>query len=205
MEKTIKSLVSVAMVLAIGLTTSCVKEAGVSDNPVEPKKADPIVWNSPETAPEAGATIIDNDFVTVKTVYETTAKAQEVTIGDYSFTNYFQLRVDKDPSAENVTGTEKSGSTPLVVTAKKNTAVTFFFYRQKGSNGFDFDDNKDILCYDQNESGFTAEEKIFDQSEDGSYATASKTYQFVKDGVYTIYRRGSTVRIYGIVMAEAAN
>ena len=164
-------------------------------------------WKAGAEAPEAGAKLIDNDLVTVSTVSETTANQVKdkddnpstVTIGDYTFEYNIQVRTDSpDPNADNPTGGVQSGSTALVVMAKKDVDVTFYFRRQKGSAGFDKDDNKDMLCWSQNSSKFQATEEIIPIPDDDAYAYAKKTYKFVEGGVYTIYRRGSTMSIYGI-------
>ena len=167
-------------------------------------------WKAGADAPEAGAKLIDNDLVTVSTVSETTANQVKdkddnpstVTIGDYTFEYNIQVRTDSpDPNADNPTGGVQSGSTALVVTAKKDVDVTFYFRRQKGSAGFDKDDNKDLLCWSQNSAKFQSEEEITPIPDDDAYAYAKKTYKFVEGGVYTIYRRGSTMSVYGIDVA----
>ena len=165
-------------------------------------------WKQADTtAPEAGAKLIDNDLVTVSTVSATTAKQMQdedsnplpVTIGDYTFTHYIQVRTDSpDPNADNPTGGVMDGSTALVVTAKKDADVTFYFRRQKGGAGFDKDDGKDLLCWAQNGAKLQSEEKITEIPGNENYAYAAKTYKFVEGGIYTIYRRGSTVSMYGI-------
>ena len=163
-------------------------------------------WKAGAEAPEAGAKLIDNDLVTVSTVSPTTAnqvkngdEPASVTIGDYSFGYNIQVRTDSpDPSADNPTGGVIEGSTALVVTAKKDVDVTFYFRRQKGSAGFDKDDNKDLLCWSQNSAKFQSEEEIIPIPDDEAYAYAKKTYKFAEGGVYTIYRRGSTMSVYGI-------
>ena len=162
------------------------------------------------TAPEAGANLVDNDLATVSTVSTTTAKQQlddaekptTVTIGEYTFGYYIQVRTDDPtPNADNPTGGVQSGSTALVVTAKKDVDVTFYYRRQKGTAGFDKDDNKDMLCWSQNNAKFQSEEEITPITGNDDYAYAKKTYKFVEGGVYTIYRKGSTMNLYGIDVA----
>ena len=163
-------------------------------------------WKAGAEAPEAGTKLIDNDLATVSTVSETTANQVKdkdgnpstVTIGDYTFEYNIQVRTDADPNADNPTGGVQSGSTALVVTAKKDVDVTFYFRRQKGGAGFDKDDNKDMLCWSQNSAKFQSEEEITPIPDDDAYAYAKKTYKFVEGGVYTIYRKGSTMSVYGI-------
>ena len=148
-------------------------------------------WKAGAEAPEAGAKLIDNDLVTVSTVSPTTAnqvkngdEPESVTIGDYSFGYNIQVRTDSpDPSADNPTGGVIEGSTALVVTAKKDVDVTFYFRRQKGSAGFDKDDNKDLLCWSQNSAKFQSEEELIPSPDDEAYAYAKNTYKFAEGGV----------------------
>ncbi|MCH5310486.1 MAG: hypothetical protein J1E57_00750 [Prevotella sp.] len=164
-------------------------------------------WKAGETAPEAGAKIIDNDLVTINTVSETKVVdlKDPVTIDEYTFDYYIQVRTDNpDPSADSPTGGVQTDCTALVVKANKDADVTFYFRRQKGNAGFDTDDNKDMLCYAQNGAKYKYEEEIIPITDDEQYAYAKKTYKFVEGGVYTIYRRGSTINLYGIDVAESA-
>ena len=193
------SLLSALTVLFGGVAVGAFRAAAANEQATDENHP---TWSAPSEAPAAGTAIVDNDLATIETVFATTAKKDAKTFGDFSFSNYIQVRVKDDPTADEPTGTDNGGSTPLVVTAKKNIDVTFFFRRQKGTNGYEIDDNKDLLCYGQNESAYeVVEENIFSGA-DEDYAYVSKTWKLVEGGVYTIYRRGSTMNLYGIDIVE---
>lgn len=160
-------------------------------------------FKSDSEAPAAGTTLIDDNLVTVKTVYGTTAGTVSTTINGEEFTGYFQLRVDADPTTETPAGTEKSGSTPLVVTAKQNASLTVYYRRQKGTNGYNSDDNKDLLACDQSDLSRLAGTFVInaDANEEDAYNVGYKTYTLTAGKTYTLYRKGSTMQIYGIVSA----
>ena len=160
-------------------------------------------WKASSTAPEAETALMDNELVTIKTVSETKTGGFKYTFDDIAFTNYIQVRTDGDANESAPTGGVQKENTALVVTAHKNVNVTFYFRRQKGSNGYDKDDNKDMLCYAQNGKSYESEESVF-QSDD-SYGYVKKTYSFVEDGIYTIHRNGSTLQVGGFVVSEPAN
>lgn len=155
-------------------------------------------WSASGTAPAAGAAIVDNELATIETVFATTAKSGSQSFGDFTFSHYIQLRVKADPTVDVPTGTEESGSTPLVVTANKDSEVTFFIRRQKGADGYNVDDNKDLLCYAQNGVAYEVLDETIYSGGNTDYAMVSKTYKFNEGGVYTIYRKGSTINLYGI-------
>ena len=71
------------------------------------------------TSIEAGTTLTDNDVLLAKTVYASNVVGG-CTIGNEVFDNGFQVRVAAFPSGDDKTGTEQSGSTPVVITAKKD-------------------------------------------------------------------------------------
>lgn len=157
-------------------------------------------WVPDGEAPAAGTKVIDNDLVTVETVFSTTAGSAAATIDGKEFTNWIQLRTAGAANADDPTGGDNGGSTPFVVTAKQNADLAVYFRRQYGSDGLNNDDNKDLLCYAQNGAQFETSEEVWDI--DGSYGYAKKTIKVVAGGIYTLYRNGSTMRVYGIDVAE---
>lgn len=154
----------------------------------------------------AGTVLVDNDALSVKTVYASKGANLEapVSICGEEFAGYFQLRVDSDPSAENLEGGETDGSTPLVVEVKKTLALTFFDRRQKGNstdpneNGYNAGDNKGILAINQATVKKIAGTIEFDRydGEPDAYAFCAESFN-LEPGTYTIYRKGSTMRIFG--------
>lgn len=158
----------------------------------------------------AGTVLVDNENLTVTTVYDSKGGKPEapVTICGEEFTGWFQLRVDADPNADNLTGDQTDGSTPLIVEVKKSLTFTIFDRRQKGNqtepndNGFNAGDNKGILAMDQataKKVPGTIEFSSYDGDPD-AYAFCAEAFEF-EPGTYTIYRKGSTMRIFGFSWA----
>lgn len=134
-----------------------------------------------------------------------TAAENKVSIAGIDFAGYIQLRVDADPTADTPTGTEKGGSTPFVITAKKDVTIKVYNRRQKGSNGYEAGDNKGLLCWDQAAAAKLSGTETFDKYEKDSEGNDNEDYGYVitsfklsADKTYTLYRRGSTMRIFGI-------
>ncbi len=153
---------------------------------------------------EAGTVLVDNDDLSVKTAYASKGGAQVATICGEDFTGWFQLRVDSDPNAENLTGGETKDSTPLVVEAKKALTLTFYDRRQKGNktepneNGYNAGDNKGILAINQADLALVAGKIEFSDydGEPDAYGLCAESFD-LEPGTYTVYRRGSTMRIFG--------
>lgn len=169
-------------------------------------------WTAPGTAPAAGTAIIDDDLMTVSTVYAGTCAtilvedvATPVTFAGKTFKTYMQIRVDAAPSAANPTGTEKAESTPLVIVAKKNVDFTYYYRRQVVTDaGFTDNDGKDMKIVDQASpaaaiagSAFVAEE-----TDNPDYANTYKTVSLEAGKTYTLWARGTTGRLYGISYVE---
>jgi len=171
-------------------------------------------WRPDETAPAAGTTIVDDDLLTVKTVFETTNAKAEVgpedakvpvsfTIGEktVSFNFDMQVRVDAAPTAAVPEGTDKGGSTPLIITAKKDVDITVYYRRQQVEKSCGENDGKDLKLVDQakpataltGEFGWVAIEP-----DNTDYAYAIKTWKLEAGKTYTMFGRGTTIRFYGI-------
>lgn len=159
----------------------------------------------------AGTTLIDDAGlgINVKTVYDSDVSKDAVTVAGKSFTARFNLRIDSNLDDSNPVGTKKDGSTPLVVTATKNVDLTIYGRRQKGSNGFDENDNKDMLMINQSnvKTNLTAKEYVVEEittgKDAGNYANFKKTYS-LEPGTYTVYRKGSTMGVFAIEAAAGA-
>ena len=69
------------------------------------------VWKAAEDTPTAaGTTLIDDDLLTAKTVYETTLKTASATIAGEEFTHYIQVRNAALPTANEPNGTVQDGT-----------------------------------------------------------------------------------------------
>ena len=159
-------------------------------------------WKASSSTPvTAWAQLLGNSLATIYTVYATTLKSGSLTIGGESFTHYIQLRNNADPSNEEIYGTEQSGSTPIYISATKECNVVFYFRRQKGSNGYDANDNKDLLCKDLDDlSTLLNGTEVLNSGADATadYNFVYKTYSLSEGHNYIFYRRGSTINLYGI-------
>lgn len=168
-------------------------------------------WVAPEEAPAAGTSIIKGDLLKVETVFETTGgklldeggAPAPVTFGGKTFNTYMQVRVDGAPSAANPTGTEKSGSTPLVFTAKKNVDITVYYRRQAVDGGYVENDGKDLKLVDQAAPTAPIKGASYESFDiDGSYGNIARVFNLEEGKTYTLWCRGTTGRLYGIDYQE---
>ncbi len=166
-----------------------------------------------ETSTAPGTTLVDNELIVAKTVYATTLKADARTIAGEAFTHYIQVRVDKDPTAENPAGTEKDGSTPILLEAKKDVSLTIYYRRQSTaqttnpdtgeaiSGDFAENDGKDVKVFNQADfSLLTGEMTIVEPTADFKYGYATKKVELAEGGKYVIAARGTTCQFYGITV-----
>ncbi len=167
----------------------------------------PTSWKADaNTAVTAATNYADDDLLTVKTVYASTLKKNGQTIDGENFTHYIQVRVKDFPTAEKPNGTEQSGSTPLVFTAKKNVKLKVFFRRQKGSEGYNVNDNKDIRLYDENfdvlDGVLSIEYYSPTDVDPEAYGYGTKVYDLKAGNTYTLCAKGTTINFYGFAYAE---
>ena len=167
-----------------------------------------------ETTTAAGTTLVDNDLVVATTTYATTLKGDKRSIAGEEFTHFIQVRVDKDPSADNPVGVEKSGSTSILVEAKKDASITIYYRRQstaqtanpenpeeKISGEFACNDGKDVKVFSQADySVLDGEMTIVEPTADYKYGYATKTVKLAAGGKYVIAARGTTLQFYGFTV-----
>lgn len=148
-----------------------------------------------------GATLVDNEYVTVTTANNTvtpTVIANEdgtptpATYAGETFPCYVGVRVTDAPSAANPTGTVHDVNVALVFVAKQNTDVTLYY--RIGAT-------KSIDCYDQTTG---AAESIVQTATnpDDDYLYCTGVYKFQAGHTYTVYARGGTVQFHGLTAAE---
>ena len=157
-----------------------------------------------DTPVAAGSTLIDDDVVTVKTVFATTLKDDVRSFADNDFTHYIQVRNAAYPTSAVPEGTEQSGSTSLIVTAKKNAKATFYYRRQPANNAYAVNDGKDMVVFDQT-AGANITECILTkcaETEDAKYAWVTKTAELKAGQSYTLSAKGTTIQFYGITYEE---
>lgn len=168
-----------------------------------------------ETAVAAESTYLDDDLLTVKTVYATTLKEQAATIDGVAFTHYIQVRNAAYPSADVPTGTENTGSTSLVVTAKKNAKLKLYYRHQSASTKKDDggnvtsvshtqNDGKDLKVFDQGNPAVALEGDFVIHTEEAlaEYKYVTKEIELLKDHVYTLSAKGTTLPFYGLSAEE---
>ena len=162
-------------------------------------------WNATNSGSlTKGTTLLDNDYVTVTTgvqdseaayIKDESEQNDPKTYAGYTFKKYINVRVTDAPSSDNNwEGSEYTDCTPvgisLIVTAKVNTDITFYYKHGDG---------KVLSVLDQtlNESKVNTETAVADL--DGYYTGTVKMQGGHK---YTIYAKGGTVGINGITTAE---
>ena len=159
-----------------------------------------------ETATTGGTVLVDNDILTAETVYNTTLRSAAKTIGGEDFTHYLQLRTDAAPTADVPAGTEREGSTPVVITAKKNMELKLYFRRQADNNDgvYTNNANKDVKVVDQSDpsTALGGMETLAEGGDD--YGFVIKTVSLEAGKTYTVYARGTTINLYGFSYQAAA-
>lgn len=190
------------------VTINCASKAYVftvyNDKAAEPQP-DPeyLLWQVAATTDSvAGVKYIDNEYIEAKTVYNTKVVPQTANIFKAEFTHAVQVRVNAWPTAENPTGTEQAGSTPLVITAKKDAKVTFYYMRQAVNKSFGENDNKDVRLFDQAAptTAMTANSLVADSVlADSSYYFVAKEMSLVAGHTYTLAAKGTTLKLFGIL------
>ena len=143
----------------------------------------------------AGTVLTDNEFFKATTVYEAGGGVNAYTYKNgASFTNQISLRIDKDPNAENPYGTEKSGSTSIIIDAKQN--ITFTTHVRTGNN-------KEICLFDVATS--TKVTGTVESEADGESGNNfwSNTWTLEAGKQYVVTERGGTGRLSGFTAAVA--
>lgn len=150
--------------------------------------------------------LINDGGLVVKTVFgNTLAALEDATIDGEKFSAYFQVRTLTDSTEANPECTEESGkqSTSLIVEVAGKTTFMIYGRRQVVKDNCVNNDGKDILMVNQNnvKELLTPTDYSWTLMPNSTqYAYYKKTYT-LNPGTYTIFRRGSTMKIYGIKYA----
>lgn len=156
-----------------------------------------------ETDTTAGVKYIDNEYLEVKTVYQTAVVAQNAKILYSEFTHAIQVRAAQYPSDTDPIGAKDASkvATPLVLTAKDDAMIGIFYQRQAVNKLCEDNDNKDLKLFDQAAptTAITAEflEKAVALA-DSTYYNVLKIVTLKKDHVYTLTAKGTTIKLFGI-------
>ena len=162
------------------------------------------IWGvDSETAVAAGTTYADNYAINIKSVFAGTLKENARTFGGVAFTHAIQVRNNAYPSADHPEGTEQSGSTSLIVTAKENVEIELYYNRQTTSSetgAAALNDGKDIIVFDQAAptTKMDGKFKVLWMQDDKKYVNAIKVLTLEKGHVYTISAKGTTAQLHGI-------
>lgn len=154
----------------------------------------------------ANTELINDGGLVVKTVFgNTLADKENATIDGENFSAYFQVRTGTDPTEDNPECTEDTGkkSTSLIVEVADKTTFTIYGRRQVLNGDCVNNDGKDLLMVNQNnvKNLLTPTNYSWTLMPNSTvYAYYKKTYT-LNPGTYTIFRRGSTMKIYGIKYA----
>ena len=147
-----------------------------------------------ETVP-ANTVLTDNEFFKATSVYEAGGGANAYTYKNgASFTNQISLRIDKDPNADNPYGTEKSGSTSVIIDAKQN--ITFTTHVRTGNN-------KEICLFDVATSTKVTGTVEFEADGESDNNFWSNTWTLEAGKQYVVTERGGTGRLSGFTAAVA--
>ena len=163
-------------------------------------------WKANESTPVAPeSTLLDDDALTVKTVYATTLNGNSITIAGEEFTHYIQVRNAELPTEASPDGTENSGSTSLVVTAKKDVTLTVFYRRQPKDDAYISNDGKDLKLFNRADLSLLDGTLTLDsKTEDEKYGFVTKVYELTEGASYTFSAKGTTIQFYGLTCEEAA-
>ncbi len=170
-----------------------------------------------ETPLEANTVYMDNHLLNIKSVYATSLKTQSFTAGEEEFTHAITVRTNGYPNAENLNGAEKAGSTPLILTAKKDAVITLY-YRHQSSNTVRVDpednkseivscvhnqnDSKDLIVFDQADIATKIEGEftiLTENAEVTEYVYVAKKVSVTEGHVYTLAASGTTLQLSGIL------
>lgn len=179
----------VALFMATGVYAQTMWKASADVNPIP-----------------ANTELINDGGLVVKTVFGNTLAAKEnATIDGEEFSAYFQVRTANEPTEDNPECTEESGkkSTSLIVEVAGKTTFTIYGRRQVVGDNCVNNDGKDLLMVNQNnvKDLLTPTDYSWTLMPNSTqYAYYKKTYT-LNPGTYTIFRRGSTMKIYGIKYA----
>ncbi len=174
----------------------------------EPQPAEAQLWKvTAESPTAAGSTLIDDDLMQLASVYLSFVSGTNHTYGEEQFAKAFQIRAKNAPTEDNLTGEENEvtqetkKASPLVLTAKENIEVTFYYRQQQtAETPAAENDSKDLLIFDQSAitTKLTGTHTSVDVSEDQNYAFVTKKLSFLKDHVYTLTALGTTLPLFGI-------
>ncbi len=162
-----------------------------------------VTWKATSTtAVTASTTLLDNDEATVTIPFATTLGSMSKTINGESFTHSIQVRNGAYPTVDAPDGTENSGSSSIVFTAKKAGTLTMYYYRQSTSKdgaAYASNDGKDVKVYKRSDASVLTGTLNIDgyETDNNLYARVYKTVELEAGVAYTITAKGTTIKFFG--------
>lgn len=183
----------------------------------------------------AGAVLVDDAALKVENVYEAFVSGTSHTYAvtpenSIEFQKALQVRASTYPAGEDLIGennntastADNKKASPLVLTAKEDVDVVFYYRRQSSNTVYevegdknspivsvthDQNDSKDLIVYDQSDIATkmgTESYVLFDDA-DKEYAFAAKSFSLEKGHVYTITAKGTTLPLFGFEYVAKAS
>ncbi len=167
---------------------------------------------SEETMVAAETTLINDDMLTAKIAFTTTLiESQKEFVGE-AFTHYIQVRVNNMPTTDKPNGTEMLGSSPIILTVKKDLTLKIYYRRQSTSQNEDggvyaSNDGRDLKIVNQAMPAtyLNGTLTIVEETEDFKYAWVTKEYDLAKGNTYTLCGRGTTIQLFGMAYEMIEN
>ncbi len=176
---------------------------------------------------DAGAKLIEDENITIETVYAAAFNGNyKGEYFGYNFPSSLQLgRVDKAPTAEILTGTEKEKNSPIIVTPKVDCKVIMFIRRQADDTdinttesddvannvitrthiiGMSPNDGKGVKASSHSNITTPIEQEVVlgeflnPAAAKDNYLTGAMVWEMKKGETYTIWARGTTISMFGI-------
>ncbi len=183
----------------------------------------------------AGAVLVDDAALKLENVYESFVSGTNHTYAvtpEYSieFQKALQVRASTYPAGENLIGennntastADNKKASPLVLTAKEDVDVVFYYRRQSSNTVYevegdknspivsvthDQNDSKDLIVYDQSDiaTKMVTENYALADAANEEYAFAVKSFSLTKGHVYTITAKGTTLPLFGFEYVAKAS
>ncbi len=159
-------------------------------------------WVAPAEGPvAAGTVLVDDAVLKATTVYDANISASNAELDGVAYTHTMNVRIDKAPSADYPYGTEKDGSTSVILDVKQATDITFFFRRQF-KDGYAAADGKDMCLYgadlQQIKTGVLT---VVEEVTPDTYANCTETFS-LEAGTYVLAARGTTLGLFTFTYTE---
>lgn len=210
----------------ITVNTNVVDAYAWAEYPAEPLPSLTKIWKAAKTSgiSTADSELFGNDEnISVKTVYAPKYSNYVKNYLGQEFSGAMQAgRAGAAPTADNLTGTESSGNTPLVVTPAKDMKLYMFIRRQGLEQsvtttddtenniitkthviGYSANDGKSVYASDQSDITKKLDQKLYFGLADGEakgndYIYVAAEWSLLANHTYTIWTTGTTIHMNAI-------